>query len=211
MPSWRPGDELVAMWGAPEKDPEHAIRSCGAAIAMLERLPELSDEWTKKLGEPTSLGIGLNTGQAHVGNTGSTRKFKYGPLGNTVNLASRVQGATKFARAPLVITGATAEKIGDQFSQRRLCLAKVVGIDEPVDLFELRALADDTWPDLKQRYESALEAFEQQGFLEAARILGNLLTDYPDDGPTMILLSRAVDMLAHPPENFVRHWVVPGK
>ena len=178
---------------------------------MLERLPALSDQWSSALGEPTDLGIGLNTGLARVGNTGSARKFKYGPLGNTVNLASRVQGATKFVRTPLVITGATADQIGDEFPKRRLCSAEVVNIAEPVVLYELRADADAAWPDLRQRYEMALEAYEREAFHEAARILGNLLTDCPGDGPTMILLSRAVDMLAHPPEQFSPVWKLSGK
>jgi len=205
------GDELVAMWGAPEECPDHAAHACRAAIAMLEELPALSDEWISVLEGPTCLGIGVNTGLARVGNTGSKRKFKYGPLGNTVNLASRIQGATKFVRAPLVVTGATAEQIGAQFPTRRLCSVEVVNIAEPVELFELRPTADATWPDLRQRYETALQAFEQQDFHAAARILGNLLTSYPDDGPTVILLSRAVDMLARPPKDFSPVWKLSEK
>ena len=128
-----------------------------------------------------------------------------------MNLASRVQGATKFVRTPLVITGATAQQIGSQFPTRRLCSVEVVNIAEPIDLYELRAAADQAWADLKARYESALAAYEQAEFHTATRILGNLLTEYPDDGPTVILLSRAVEMLAQGRQDFSPVWRLAGK
>ena len=205
------GDELVAMWGAPDELADHEACACRAALAMVERMPQLSQQWQEVVGEPTSYCIGINTGPARVGNTGSKRKFKYGPLGNTVNLASRVQGATKFVRTQIVITGATAEKLGDEFPKRRLCCVEVVNIAEPIVLYELRGQADQSWADLRDRYQSALDAYERGDFHDATRILGNLLTDFPDDGPTVILLARAVDMLARAPEDFSPIWKLTGK
>ncbi len=205
------GDELVAMWGAPDELADHEACACRAALAMVERMPQLSQQWQEVVGEPTSYCIGINTGPARVGNTGSKRKFKYGPLGNTVNLASRVQGATKFVRTQIVITGATAEKLGDEFPTRRLCCVEVVNIAEPIVLYELRGQADQSWADLRDRYQSALDAYERGDFHDATRILGNLLTDFPDDGPTVILLARAVDMLARTPEDFSPIWKLTGK
>ena len=205
------GDELIAMWGAPEELPDHGVHACQAALAMLEQNAGSERPVDGVIGEPTSYAIGINTGPARVGNTGSKRKFKYGPLGNTVNLASRVQGATKYVRTPLVITGATAQQIGHEFPTRRLCSVEVVNIAEPIDLYELRAAADKAWADLKARYESALAAYESAEFHAATRILGNLLTEYPDDGPTVILLSRAVEMLAKGHEDFSPVWRLTGK
>src|SRR5207302_9074849 len=92
------GDELMAMWGAPGVQPDHAKLACRAGLAMLESLPRLNEHWLSVLEEPMGLGVGINTGLARVGNTGTQRKFKYGPLGGTVNLASRVQGANKFLK-----------------------------------------------------------------------------------------------------------------
>lgn len=205
------GDELVAMWGAPEELADHAASACRAALAMIENMRELSKQWCDVVGEATSYCIGINTGPARVGNTGSKRKFKYGPLGNTVNLASRVQGATKFVRRQVVITGATVDQIGDEFHKRRLCQVEVVNIAEPIVLFELCDQVDSSWADLRDRYESALTAYERGDFHAATQILGNLLTDYPDDGPTVILLSRAVDHLAHPSDGFSPIWKLAGK
>jgi len=180
-------------------------------LAMTARMAELSARWQDVLGEPTSYSIGINTGPARVGNTGSKRKFKYGPLGNTVNLASRVQGATKYVRSQIVITGATAAGLDDAFPKRRLCCVELVNIAEPVHLYEVPAHADASWGDLRDRYESALGAYERGDFLGAARILGNLLTDYPDDGPTVVLLAYAADLLARPTVDFSPVWKLSGK
>src|SRR5262249_30543675 len=92
------GDELMAMWGAPEPQEDHARLACRAALDMLARLPGLSERWQPVLGEPIEIGLGINTGVARVGKSGSPHKIRYGPLGNTVNLASRVQGATKYLK-----------------------------------------------------------------------------------------------------------------
>ena len=101
------GDELMAMWGAPEEQPDHALLACRAALDMLAILPEMNAKFLDEIGESMDLGIGINTGVARVGNTGSKHKFKYGPLGSTVNLASRVHGVTKYMKVRLLVTEAT--------------------------------------------------------------------------------------------------------
>ncbi|HEX6984071.1 MAG TPA: response regulator, partial [Planctomycetaceae bacterium] len=105
------GDELLAMWGAPQPQSDHAARACAAAAAMVRALPALNDAWRGTIGGDFAFGIGLNSGPVHVGNTGSAKRFKYGPLGNTVNVASRVQGATKYMRTGVVLTGETHAKL----------------------------------------------------------------------------------------------------
>ena len=89
------GDGILAMWNAPVKQADHAARACRAGLAMLGELPALNSRWGEVAAGSLALGIGINTGEALVGNTGSLRKFKYGPHGPPVNLASRVQDATK--------------------------------------------------------------------------------------------------------------------
>src|SRR5262249_19139262 len=78
------GDELMAMWGAPRDQPDQAVRAVRAGLAILAALPRLSERWRDVLGGPVSVGVGINSGVARVGNTGSRFKFKYGPLGNAV-------------------------------------------------------------------------------------------------------------------------------
>jgi adenylate cyclase len=205
------GDELMAMWGAPEKQADHARLACTAALVMQEQLPKLNERWQSFLGEPMDLGIGINSGVARVGNTGSPRKFKYGPLGNTVNLASRVQGATKYLRSRLLITGSVHAQLTTEFDARELCTARVVNIAEPVDLYELVGRATPTWLELKMGYEEALKRFENKEFRQAARILGRLCMEYPNDGPSLFLLSRAVNCMVEDPADFDPVWVLAGK
>ncbi len=134
------GDELMAMWGAPAEQTDHANRACRSAVEMLKLIDPLRERWKEITPDRFGFGIGINTGMARVGNTGSRVKFKYGPLGNTVNLASRVQGITKKLGVAALITESTAEAIGRAFDYRRLAVVRPLGIVEPVGLHELKAV-----------------------------------------------------------------------
>jgi|GEM_PF-222411 adenylate cyclase len=208
------GDELVAMWGAPTEQPDHTKLACRSALAMVERLPEISRKWHPELGMPTQVGIGVNSGKAHVGNTGTARRRKYGPLGNTVNLASRVQGASRYLQSSLLVTGATFDQLdANEFSSRRLCTVKVNNIEEPVILHEIVSLETNDWSGLSERYEQALVAFESREFRLAASMLGDLLVHHPSDGPSLLLMSRAVNELINDSseEDFDPVWPLSGK
>jgi adenylate cyclase len=205
------GDELLAMWGVPVDQPDQADRACRAARAMLGHLPALNERWEKTIGRPVAIGIGIHTGTAHVGNIGTRYKFKYGPLGPTPNLASRVEGATKYLRVPLLITGTTRAKLSEGFATRRLTRVKVVNIAEPVDLVELPADVPESWNELRDGYEAALADFEGGRMLDATHRLGPLLVAHPNDGPALLLLTRAVQALQPNAPPFDPVWVLPGK
>jgi adenylate cyclase len=207
------GDELMAMWGAPEPQSNHAQLACQAALAMLAQLPVLNARWQPTLREPMSFGIGLNSGEAHVGNTGTVRKFKYGPLGNTVNLASRVQGATKHLRSRLLLTKNTYKELTPEMQARarRLCMVRVVNIDDVVELFELAPPDQHPWPDWKEKYETSLAEFDRMNFRQAARALQPLITEQVNDGPSIVLMSRAVQGLANGPAPGHPVWELPSK
>ena len=190
------GDELIAMWGAPESQPDHATMAARAARDMFRLVPELDDRWRDKIGTDFRVGIGLNSGMAQVGNVGSKMRFKYGPLGNTVNVASRVQGVTKQLKVPLLITHETAERLDDSIPYRKICQVKLVNVTQPVTVCEVPAEADENWAKLKLLYEGALELFEQKSFLEACNQLSTILKEFPNDNPTMKLLSRAVGRMS---------------
>lgn len=200
------GDELMAMWGAPDAQPDHAARACRAALAMLARLPQLNERWKDTLHESMTLAIGINTGPACVGNIGSHIKFKYGPRGTTVNIASRVQGVNKHLKTSILMTQNTQAQLKGLLPTRRLCQVRVVNIAEPLTVFELAAEGQPRWQELQSAYENALALFEQKRFREAARVLGQLLPDFPDDGPSLVLMSRAVQGLAEEPEEFDPVW-----
>ncbi len=204
------GDELVAMWGAPEEREDHASLACRAAFEMIVRLPEISGRWQKVIGEETSFGIGINSGVAQVGNTGSSVKVVYGPLGNTVNLASRLQGATKYLGAQLLATGNTQARLNGEFLSRRLCQVRAINIKEPVQLFELLA-PGTARAALIDRYETALAHFEAQELPQAAALLSQLLVEHPQDGPSLLLMSRVVERLLRKDDDFSPVWDLPGK
>jgi adenylate cyclase len=184
------GDEVMAMWGAPDEQPDHAQLACRAALDMLQELPKMNDRWRDVLREEMGLGIGINTGWARVGNTGSHCKFKYGPLGTTVNLASRVQGMTKYLRTRLLVTEATRARLGSEVESRRIGKARMVNIQTPVDLYELMPAGQDKCAELCRDYEASLSAFERREFREALRTLAGILREHFDDGPSLVLLSR---------------------
>jgi adenylate cyclase len=189
------GDGLLAMWGAPRPQPDHAAAAARAACAMTLAVDALGADWEARIGEPVRLTVGLNSGPAQVGNTGSSSKFKYGPLGNSVNVASRVQGATKHLLTPVLITEATHARLDSTFCRRRLPLVRVINIDEPLRLYELCAHPCAEWNSLCREYDEALMAYERGDLTETVKRMGALLARYPNDGPSLVLIARALDDL----------------
>jgi adenylate cyclase len=132
------GDGILAMWNAPVPQEDHVPRACRAALAMARELPGLNAQWTETVGTPLAIGVGVNTGIAQVGNTGSSRKLKYGPHGLTVNLASRVQDATKKVGVPVLISPAVQERLPAGFTTQAVGAVQLQGIKDPVTLYELK-------------------------------------------------------------------------
>lgn len=205
------GDGMLAMWGAPGHQPDHAKRCVIAAQKMQMQIPLINEKWGKQIGESIALGIGINSGKTWVGNTGSSIKFKYGPLGPSVNLASRVEGLTKYLRSYLLITGATKKLLDDSFLTRRVCKTTVVNVVEPVDIYEVFVESNEKSKRLKQVTEQALIELEKNNFREASKISGFSLAEFPDDGPLILILHRAVEMLMNPTQAFQPVWHPPGK
>jgi adenylate cyclase len=199
------GDGLLAMWNAPLEQPDHAVRACRAALAMRDGLPELNRTWDCRLGCALRLGIGINSGPALVGNTGSPTKFNYGPLGHAVNLASRVEGATKHLGVSLLITGSTRYLLGRSFATRRLCRARIRGLAGEVDLYELHAeTASTDWQSWSESYERALALYEAGKWGESCQVLFPFLSEVAGtyDLPSVSLLSQALECLKARPTQF---------
>lgn len=208
------GDEVLAMWGAPEPCDQHAELACRAALGMFAALPELNARWAPVLGEPFSFGIGIHTGRAQVGNTGSNQRFKYGPLGATVNLASRVQGATKLLRTPILLTSATHDLLtAGNLATRRLGAVRAVNIPDPVELFELsiQQPAPEDWRGMAHHYETALARYRTGDFREALDQSLQVLRTFPEDGPALNLVERAVPHILDPSLPFEPVWDLKSK
>jgi adenylate cyclase len=186
------GDGMMAMWGAPGDQADHPARACRAALAILDELPGLNERWGSLLRGEMAIGMGVNTGIAQVGNVGSQHKLKYGALGSTVNIASRVEGASKYFKCPVLITGETWARLDGAFATRRLGQVRLVNIARPVQLFQLFPRG---WPHAahaRTEYEKALDHFEAREFSQAARSLGNWRGQCPEDDPVLVLMYRAV-------------------
>ncbi len=178
---------------------------------MMEALAEIDVRWSAELGGPMRLGIGLNSGLARVGNTGSLQKFKYGPLGDVVNVASRVQGATKYLGADCLITGATLAKLPGGAAVRRLARVRVVNIEHVIDLYEIVASAPPDWDERCRRYLDALTALEREEFDRAAALAKQLAADFPDDGPALALGRRVDSADRGMISGDTSVWHLPGK
>lgn len=197
------GDELLAMWGAPEVQPNQADLACRAALAMIDALPSVNDRWRSQIGCDIDVGIGINTGEANVGNTGSRQRFKYGPLGDAVNRASRVEGLTKHLRIPILITGDTRRHLRGDYPLRRLGNAKVINIHEPIELFELIAPPREISAACGV-FEQAVRSLERGELKNAAELLRPLLDVREPDHPTLLLFNEIIERLIadKPPETY---------
>ena len=123
-------------------------------------------------------------------------------IGNTVNLGSRLQEATKQLGVSAIAEGASVRAAGWEQNVRRLSKLQVVGIDGVVEAYEIPSETTEEWLRLRERYERALEQFEQGQFAEATSAIGQLLQEFPRDKPCQLLLERAVRELANPSPEF---------
>lgn len=163
------GDNIMAFWNAPLALAEHPRHACEAALAMTKRLAELDIEWRREAHEqgrehiPVMIGIGINTGVVSVGNFGSTQRFTYTVLGDSVNLAARLEGQCKTYAVGAILGEATAMAVSD-FALVELDLIKVKGKTEPERIF---ALAGDKAMASTPEFAALLE--KQEAFLVAYR------------------------------------------
>lgn len=209
------GDELMAMWGAPEEPEDQTERAVRAGLAMVRALPELDRRWREIVGESIAVGVGIHRGPAQVGNIGSKVKLKYSAIGETVNVASRVQGMTKYLKCPLLVTREARLRLGDAFAARRVVKAQLVNVKRPADLYEVAPTTDDV-RDFFRLSEEALDHLENgrgnAGELATAgRLAGELLGRVSGDGPMLLTLSRAAAALLTNGSDFIPEWVPPGK
>jgi adenylate cyclase len=207
------GDGLAAMWNAPTDQPQHADLAAQAALAMLAELPDLNAAWEAKLEARIRLGIGLHTGLAQVGNSGSRRRLKYGPRGHAVNLTSRIETATKVVGAACLLSAATNAALAIAVPRRRVCRAQLSGMADPVDLYELPANASDpTWPERCERYEAALALWEQERAEQCLQACQRMREEFgPDDGPLEWLTAKALERAADNSSAFVSVFSVETK
>jgi adenylate cyclase len=131
------GDAVMAFWGAPVAVPDHATRCCAAALEMHEAVERLNEGWRARGLPAIAIGVGINTGSAIVGNFGSERRFSYTAVGDTVNLASRLEGLNKTYHTHLLVSDATRRAAGEAFTHRLVGDVTVRGRTESTGVYEL--------------------------------------------------------------------------
>lgn len=198
------GDAIMAIFGAPVAHENDAELSVLAAIGMVDALVEFNNDQDSKGKVNFQIGVGINTGDAIVGNIGSEKKVNYTVIGDTVNLASRLEGLTKKYHARVIISQFTKEAIrGQLFYYRELDNVRVKGKNEPVKIYE-PFLLDAAKPmlDYYQEFHSTLELYYQGHFREALKRLERHISTHKEDYLSYLYKERCEYLIANPPEKW---------
>jgi adenylate cyclase len=196
------GDAIMAFWGAPKAQPDHALRACRAALAMLEELERLRAGWRAQGVPDIDIGIGLNTGPMSVGFVGSQDRFyNYTILGDAVNLASRLEGANKQYGTRIIIGPETYQQVRAQVVVRQLDLVRVKGKREPVRIYELLALAPGPTglAPFLEAFDWGFSAWQAQRWEEAIAHFGEADRLRGGDACSRAYLERCEAMRRTPP------------
>jgi adenylate cyclase len=201
------GDAVMAFWGAPFEEAGHAERACFAALEMMERLALLQKKWEGEGKPRLDIGIGLNTGVASVGNMGSELRYGYTAMGDSVNLASRLEGLNKEYVTHIVVSESTFQAAANsQLIFRELDLIRVKGKTQPVTIYELlgaRNAANSDSAEQDERvalFAKARANYQRRRWPEALALFEQLLARWPSDGPARIYKIRCEEYLVDEPE-----------
>lgn len=195
------GDAVMAFWGAPLQDPEHARRAVDAGLAMLEACNRLSWQFVSRGWPQIKIGVGISTGQMSVGNMGSKFRTAYTVLGDTVNLGSRLEGLTKNYGVLMIVSEATKDAIAGQ-AWRELDIVRVKGKNEPVSIFEPLGPAAELAPGKLDELEllgTALATYRAAQWDAAENRFRELDRLAPDDELYSLYLKRIDFFRRNPP------------
>jgi len=188
------GDELMAIFGAPVEQPDHAVRACRAALELRAARAELSQEWAKHGRPPVRARTGVNSGLMLVGNVGSEYRFSYGVVGDAVNVGSRLEHLNKGYGTEILVGETTAELVGDAFRLREVDRVRAVGKAQPIRIYELVGEAGETLVPEREKslahYAAALAAYRERRWDTALAELEAVLILQPGDGPARTLAAR---------------------
>ncbi|WP_370691729.1 adenylate/guanylate cyclase domain-containing protein, partial [Bradyrhizobium sp.] len=202
------GDAIMAYWGPPfAAADEQAQLASRAALEMLQLVPQLRAELPELLGVRSlpntfDIRIGIATGEVLVGSIGSELMMSYTVMGDTVNLASRLEGANKEYGGRILVSEATIEGASDAIEAREIDRVVTVGQSLPQAVFEIMGLKGELTPaqlELRARFAEGLAAYRAQRWDEARRSFEAALVAMPGDGPSMTFIKRIEKLAAAPP------------
>jgi adenylate cyclase len=202
------GDAVMAFWGAPFEVEGHAIKACESALAMMARVHEMQKKWEAEGRPHLDIGIGINTGNASVGNMGSTLRYGYTALGDTVNLSSRLEGLNKDYGTHIIVNETTFSAAATAgFVFRELDLIRVKGKKLPVTIYELVGRAggasdygspEDALLRLED-FRKAHELYRQRQWEAAQKAFETILAKWDGDGPSRTYWKRCQEYLFDEP------------
>ncbi len=188
------GDEVMVLFGAPLIQDSHSLSACMAAFMMQETLEKQRPLWQQQGKPPVRSGIGIHTGPMLVGNIGSSSRFKYGAIGDNVNLGSRLQALTKIYDVDIIASENTVEMAGSRFHTRELDRVSVRGRKEEVTIYEIIAPSHKKLTEarlkLMDEYQEGRSAYQKGEKALALEYFMKCLEMDPADGPTKYFLEK---------------------
>jgi adenylate cyclase len=210
------GDAVMAFWGAPIPQDDHALRACKGALEMQQALVGLNAAWHEAGRPPIRIRIGINTGDMVVGNMGAVGKFAYTVIGDSVNLASRLEGANREYGTGVMVSQRTYDLVSGHIVGRELDRIAVMGRSEPVTTYELLGMRSDEFPpttlEMIGAYEEGKRLYHARDWERAELAFRRALAIKPDDRPSLLHLER-IEVFKHtpPPENWDGVFVFKSK
>ncbi len=198
------GDMVMAFWGAPLTDPEHALHAVDAALAMINTTQKLKLEFAREGLPNIDICVGINTGMMNVGDMGSEYRRAYTVLGDSVNLASRLEASSRYYGVSLVIGQNTYSAIKDQYFCRTLDLVRVKGKKEPVWVYEpvcRLSQADESDLEESNNFNEMLKAYQARQWERANSSLDMLIARHGERNIYLVYKDRVDFLESHPPQS----------
>lgn len=191
------GDAIMALYNAPIDQEEHAYSACVSALNMVNEIHSINENLRNKNYPEIDIGIGINTGNAVVGNMGSRIRFNYTAIGDSVNLASRVEGLNKYYGTRILLSEFSARKLKQDILLRKLDKIRVKGKEEAIWIYELMQ-NNPRQARLKQQYESAMELYQDREFETASTAFEILEREFSDKA-SGLMRQRCHEYVDNPP------------
>ncbi|MBI2948623.1 MAG: GAF domain-containing protein [Verrucomicrobia bacterium] len=198
------GDALMAIFGTPFKKPDDPENAVAVAIEMILTLRRYNARRIAERQEPIDIGIGINTGEVVVGNIGSPKRMDYTVIGDGVNLAARLESATKYYGTQILISEATCNRLKQGRIIRELDLIRVKGKAKPISVYEVLDFhTEATFPKLTETlriFEGGYRRYKDRNWKEAMALFMQALNLFPQDKPSKIYYQRCLHYQANPPD-----------
>ena len=196
------GDCIMAFWNAPADQPRHASLACFAALDCINALPDVNRSFQERGLPRIDCRVGISSGTVVVGNMGSNERFDYTVMGDSVNLASRLEGANKNYHTHIMVSDQTFERAKEDIEARDLDLIRVKGKREPRKVFEILCRKGELTEELsggRDKYHEALKMYRDQRFNDAIPTFEEVFGYMPNDYVTRVYLERARAFVNRPP------------